>query len=225
MKEQAKLKKRALFLLAGVLVVLAVFSAKLFQLQVVEGADYRDKATSTTLIELPLPAARGEIVDRYGRAIATNRAAYHLWLIKAMLPDDQLNEVLMRMVDILSANGESWNDDAPLTHTEPYQFEEGRDADVERMKSNLGLAQYATAQNVYDKMIETYDLEDIPEEYQRILAGIRYQMQYEEYSNATPFVLASDVSMKTVATVKENNLDLPGVYVMEGTSAATRTPP
>ena len=77
MKEQAKLKKRALFLLAGVLVVLAVFSAKLFQLQVVEGADYRDKATSTTLIELPLPAARGEIVDRYGRAIATNRAAYH----------------------------------------------------------------------------------------------------------------------------------------------------
>ena len=217
MKEQAKLKKRALFLLAGVLVVLAVFSAKLFQLQMVEGADYRDKATSTTLIELPLPAARGEIVDRYGRAIATNRAAYHLWLIKAMLPDDQLNEVLMRMVDILSANGESWNDDAPLTHTEPYQFEEGRDADVERMKSNLGLAQYATAQNVYDKMIETYDLEDIPEEYQRILAGIRYQMQYEEYSNATPFVLASDVSMKTVATVKENNLDLPGVYVMEGT--------
>lgn len=217
MKEQAKLKKRALFLLAGVLVVLAVFSAKLFQLQVVEGADYRDKATSTTLIELPLPAARGEIVDRYGRAIATNRAAYHLWLIKAMLPDDQLNEVLMRMVDILSANGESWNDDAPLTHTEPYQFEEGRDADVERMKSNLGLAQYATAQNVYDKMIDAYDLEDIPEEYQRTLAGIRYQMQYEEYSNATPFVLASDVSMKTVATVKENNLDLPGVYVMEGT--------
>lgn len=217
MKEQGKLKKRALLLLAGVLAVMAVFSVKLFQLQVVEGADYRDKATSTTLIELPLPAARGEIVDRYGRAIATNRAAYHLWLIKAMLPDDQLNDVLMRMVDILSANGESWNDDTPLTRTEPYQFEEGRDADVELMKSNLGLAQYATAQNVYDKMIEVYDLKDVPEKYQRSLAGIRYQMQYEEYSNATPFVLASDVSMKTVATVKENNLDLPGVYVMEGT--------
>ena len=93
------------------------------------------------------------------------------------------------------------------------------------MKSNLGLAQYATAQNVYDKMIGDLRSGGIPEEYQRILAGIRYQMQYEEYSKATPFVLASDVSMKTVATVKENNLDLPGVYVMEGTSAATRTPP
>ena len=46
MKEQAKLKKRALFLLAGVLVVLAVFSAKLFQLQVVEGADYRVLASA-----------------------------------------------------------------------------------------------------------------------------------------------------------------------------------
>ena len=29
------------------------------------------------------------------------------------------------MVDILSANGESWNDDAPLTHTEPYQLKRG----------------------------------------------------------------------------------------------------
>ena len=66
-------------------------------------------------------------------------------------------------------------------------------------------------------MLEAYDLTGLPEKYQRILAGIRYQMQYEEYSNVTPFVLATDVSLKTVSTVKENNLDLPGVYVAEGT--------
>ena len=52
------------------------------------------------------------------------------------------------------------------------------------------------------------------QEYQRTLAGIRYQMQHEEYSNVTPFVLATDVSLKTVSTVKENNLDLPGVCLL-----------
>ena len=86
------------------------------------------------------------------------RQAYNLWLIRALLPDDQLNDTLMRMVDTLGENGEEWNDDAPLTHSAPYEFVEGRDADVARMKTALGLAQYATAQNVYDKMLEAYDL-------------------------------------------------------------------
>ncbi len=217
MKQQGHFKKRAVILLALVALVFGGFAVKLFQLQIVEGAEYLDQATSTTMITVPLPAARGEIVDRYGRAIATNRAAYNLWLIRALLPDDQLNDTLMRMVDTLGENGEEWNDDAPLTHSAPYEFVEGRDADVARMKTALGLAQYATAQNVYDKMLEAYDLTGLPEKYQRILAGIRYQMQYEEYSNVTPFVLATDVSLKTVSTVKENNLDLPGVYVAEGT--------
>ena len=217
MKEKSKLRRRALMLLGGVLVVMAIFSVKLFQLQVVEGAENLDKAASTTLIELPLPAARGEIVDRYGRAIATNRAAYHLWIIKPLLPDEQLNEVLVRMVEILTGAGERWNDETPLSDAAPYQFEEGRQADVERMKTTLGLAGYASAQNVWDRMVERYGLDEVEEKYQRIIAGIRYQMEYEEYSSVTPFVLASDVSMKTVATVKENNLDLPGIYVMEGT--------
>lgn len=217
MKQLGHFKRRAVLLLVGMAAVFCIFGAKLFQMQIVEGAENLDKAASTTLVTLPLPAARGEIVDRYGRAIATNRAAYHLWLIKAMLPAEELNGTLLRMVDTLQANGESWNDNTPLSQGAPYSFTAGREADVAYMKTALGLAQYATAQNVYDKMVELYGLAEIPQPYQRILAGIRYQMQYEEYSTATPFVLASDVSMKTVATVKENNLDLPGVYVMEGT--------
>jgi len=217
MKQKGHFKKRAIALLVLVGLVLCGFSFKLFQLQIIDGDNYLDQATSTTMVTLPLPAARGEIVDRYGRAVATNRAAYNLWLIKALLPDDKLNSTLMMLVDTLKEQGESWNDSAPLTDTTPYAFVEGRDADVAKMKTALGLAQYATAQNVYDKMVETYALTDVPAGYQRILAGIRYQMQYEEYSNVTPFVLATDVSMKTVSTVKENNLDLPGVYVAEGT--------
>lgn len=143
MKQQGHFKKRAVILLALVALVFGGFAVKLFQLQIVDGAEYLDQATSTTMITVPLPAARGEIVDRYGRAIATNRAAYNLWLIRALLPDDQLNDTLMRMVDTLGENGEEWNDDAPLTHSAPYEFVEGRDADVARMKTALGLAQYA----------------------------------------------------------------------------------
>lgn len=212
---QDKLKKRAIGLLVGLTLVLTVFALKLFQLQVVEGEANLDKATSTTMVTLPVTAARGEIVDRYGRPIATNRQAYSVRLIGALLPAENLNDTLLALVKIFEANGEGWNDETPLTRTVPYEFAEGKDTAVSRMKEKLKLAQYATAQNVYDKMIERYDLQQVPAEYQRTLAGIRYQMEYEEYGIVTPFIIASDVSITTVSTIKEHNLDLIGVDIVE----------
>lgn len=212
---EKKLNKRAVIMLCGLAAVFLVFVLKLFQLQVVEGQENLDKATSTTSVTLPVTAARGEIVDRYGRTIAGNRQAYGVRLIYALLPQENLNQTLLALVKIFEENGEEWNDDAPLTDTAPYEFEEDRESAVERMKETLGLAEYATAQNVYDRMVERYELEEIPEEYRRALAGIRYQMEYEEYGLVTPFTIASDVSIETVSTIKENNLDLPGVDVVE----------
>ncbi|MEG1932315.1 MAG: peptidase, partial [Pygmaiobacter sp.] len=210
-----KLKQRSILLLVSLFVVFGLFALKLFRLQVVEGKDYYDKATSTTLITLPVTAARGEIVDRYGRPIASNRQAYNVRLIKALLPNEELNKTLMALVDIFDANGETWNDNAPLSKTEPYAFDEEREAAVIKMREKLELAQYATAENVYDKMVERYELAELPVQYRRSLAGLRYQMEYEEYGLVTPFVIASDVSIKTVSTIKEHNLDLPGVDIIE----------
>ncbi|MDD3202651.1 MAG: hypothetical protein PHZ05_02730, partial [Pygmaiobacter massiliensis] len=175
------LKHRAVALLLALTFVFGIFSLKLFQLQVVDGEEYYDKATSTTLITLPVTAARGEIVDRYGRPIATNRQAYNVRLVKAMLPDETLNETLVALIQIFTANGESWNDAAPLSTTAPYTFDTERESAVAKMKEKLGLAQYATPQNVYDQMVKRYELETVPAEYQRALAGLRYQMEYEEY--------------------------------------------
>lgn len=209
------LKHRAVALLLSLALVFGIFSLKLFQLQVVDGESYYDKATSTTLITLPVTAARGEVVDRYGRPIATNRQAYNVRLVKAMLPDESLNDTLVALVRIFTTNGEAWNDAAPLSTTEPYTFDTEREPAVSKMKEKLGLAQYATPQNVYDQMVKRYELEKVPAEYQRALAGLRYQMEYEEYGLVTPFVIASDVSIRTVSQIKEHNLDLPGVDIVE----------
>ena len=54
--------------------------------------------------------------------------------------------------------------DAAMGYAAACQFEEGREADVERMKTTLGLAGYASAQNVWDRMVERYDLDEVEEE-------------------------------------------------------------
>ena len=60
---------------------------------------------------------------------------------------------------------------------QPYTFT-GDDKAVSKLKENLNMNVYATADNCMDKLKEDYDIDDsyTPEE-QRLLAGIRYEMQ------------------------------------------------
>ena len=52
MKQQGHFKKRAIILLSLVALVFCAFAVKLFQLQIVDGAEYLDQATSTTMITM-----------------------------------------------------------------------------------------------------------------------------------------------------------------------------
>lgn len=70
---------------------------------------------------------------------------------------------------------------------------------------------YATADNCMDKLKEDYDIDDsyTPEE-QRLLAGIRYEMQLRGFSLSNRFTLAEDVPLNVVTELKERGVTLPG---------------
>lgn len=65
------------------------------------------------------------------------------------------------------------------------------------------------------KLVEDYELGDWPLYWQRVLGGLHYQMQQEDYSNLNNFTLAEGVSDATVATIKEHSLELPGVEIVQ----------
>ena len=57
------------------LLVGGLFGSVLFDLQVVQGDSYREQADASAVYTMDVSAARGEIVDRNGVALATNRVA------------------------------------------------------------------------------------------------------------------------------------------------------
>jgi penicillin-binding protein 2 len=59
----------------------AVFALRLFQLQILEGADLRSRSLRNSVRTLVLEAPRGQIVDREGRVLAANRPAYRVQVI------------------------------------------------------------------------------------------------------------------------------------------------
>lgn len=212
MNKQLRLR---IFVLSSVFVcILGIFTVRLMRLQIVHGEDYLEQASSTVTVESTITAARGEIVDRYGRVIAGNRVGYVVSLNRLYLPDASLNSTLIHVVEILQENGESWSDSMPLSTTEPWSFT-GDDTAVSKMKTTLGLSSVATADNAWNQMIRRYGLENYDTATQRTLCGIRYEMELREYSNVTPFTLASDVSIKTVTAIRERSQQLVGVEIVE----------
>ncbi len=214
------LVRRITALIAVLVLVLGTFCMRLVDFQLVKGEEHLAKAVNTRQYNFAVTAARGEIVDRYGRAIATNRAGFNVVLNYLMLPTGKLNDTLLELVDILSASGENWNDKTPITKEAPYTFtgvdvDTGESRDAERMKKEVGLSTYATADQVLDALVKRFKLEALSREEQRIIGGLRYQMQINGFSSTTNFTFAEDVSSTTVATIKERGLRLPGVEIVE----------
>ena len=68
---------------AGVLclilaVIVALYGVRLFDWQILNRDKYVNESLATSATYTSIQAARGEILDCYGRAFATNKAAYNL---------------------------------------------------------------------------------------------------------------------------------------------------
>ena len=215
--------RRMRVLVAAACILMLLYGLRLIFLQLVNGEDFKSQATNTTDYKFTVTAARGDIVDSRGERIATSVTGYNVVLNKLLMGDEDLDGMLQKIVELLRANGESWNDTLLISQPDAagnYTFtaEEGSTRDqkaLAAMKDNLGLQQYATANDVMEKLVEDYDLASYPLSWQRTLGGIHYEMQLQAFSNVNNFIMAENVSEATVATIKEHSLSLPGVEIVE----------
>ena len=215
--------RRMAVLIAAASVLVAMYVLRLIFLQLVNGENFKSQATNTTDYNFTVTAARGDIVDSAGRRIAASTTSYNVVLSKLLMGDEDLDAMLQKIVGLLEADGETWNDTLLIGEPDAaghYSFTADPNSTSDQkalanMKDSLGLQQYATADDVMEKLVEDYNLENFSLHWQRVLGGIHYEMQLQAFSNVNNFVMAENVNEKTVATIKENSLSLPGVEIVE----------
>ncbi len=91
--------------------VLGFYVVRLFSLQVVQGADYLQKAENNSTSRITVPSTRGMIYDRNGFILARNIASYNVVITPAYLPADDgavqdIYRQLSELVDVPVSNGE-----------------------------------------------------------------------------------------------------------------------
>ena len=214
--EELKLKKldlrRYTILVVAAVLVFVLFFFRGFDIQIVSSAKYIGQANGLSQITAPIKASRGEILDCYGRPIATNREGYNIVFNYASISRTTINDTIFTLTKLLGTH--EWKDDLPLNPTAPYSFKKDSKISIDRMLNTLELAHYASAQNCFDALVKRYSLEGRDTKEQRIIMGVRYTMERAGFSVSVPFTFAEDVSSKIMTVISENT----SVYGENGVS-------
>ncbi len=202
----------ALFMVA---LVVFGFGFKLFDIQI-KNHDYFVKKNSTMqTYTVQIPAARGDIVDRNGNQLVTNRQGNSIILDATVFPSADDNEarntIILNLINLFEKNGEEYVQHLPLQANSNGQIgfltnDDLDEKDIATMKSEnmLNLQPYASAQNCFDAVVEKYGLEKYDPITAIKIANIRYELTLMMFSYNTPVTIAEDVSQNTVAAVKDN---------------------
>lgn len=197
--------------------IICAYEIILMRTQIVNGEQYEAEAIQYTATSYSITAARGEIVDRYGRAIAENRMGYNVVFNRADMVKGSENEVIWRLSNILKNSNEQWIDECPIvlnaSGMAEYVDAETNAKLINNMKATLDLQTYATAQNCLDTMNDKYDVGKYDPETARVIMGVRLNMDQLDFSTANPYTFAADVSLDTVQQIMENSQILKGVEV------------
>lgn len=210
---------RTAFLAILVVISVALGCVRLMSIQIVNGDAYLQESEYTSVYTQPIKATRGQIVDVDGKKIIENKVGFNIIIDASRFPDDNKegNDVILGAINVLKEFDLKWNDSLPISKSAPYEFNKNSEKSVENLKSLVGVNVYATAENCIDKIIDDYEISDrdyTPEE-QRIIAGVRYEMKYRDFSLSNTFTLSEDVPIEVVTKLKELSVKLKGVDVSE----------
>ena len=197
-----------------VYIVGIVLLAQLFNLQIVHGEEYRETSNTKLTRESVLKADRGSIKDSSGTMLASVDAQYSIVLYKTKVNNETLNTTILKLLNILSTNSDSYVDNF-LIDVNPYRFKLEEEESQKKWKKANNIDEDATAEEAFNYFKNKYDItSDNVEDIRKILA-IRYEISYKGYSSTKSIEIASNISRQSLEQIKEKNAEFSGVEVVE----------
>nr|WP_319489630.1 penicillin-binding transpeptidase domain-containing protein [uncultured Caproiciproducens sp.] len=211
-----KLKEYSRYFACGLIVfaILAVYTLRLVDWQILNGASFLEAANKSSASTVVMDAARGEILDMNGVGLAVNKTGYAIVFDRAYMKADTQNKTIHQLIQLLTQRGEKWTDILPikLNAKGKYEFIPGQEKEAATLKSKdfLNMNSYATADECMAEMVKKYKVTAYSPADTRNIIAVRYNMTKSAFGISAPYTFAGDVSKDTVAIISENSSMLPG---------------
>ena len=230
--EKKQFHRRGLGMLLLLAVILFGLGSSLYDAQMIHGAEYLARSQNSIAETQTVEAARGDILDRYGRVLVSNRVTYQVALNTDAMEKNR-NDILLALIRIARDAGVEWEDTLPITAQPPFRYttdtpfqypttdEEGSPTTSLSRLGRLAVkmkwiddptadgaqgAPLPTAEELLEKMRESFQLE-LEGADMRAVAGVLYELYYRSMVNSwPPYVFAEGVDIDFISKVKEQGL-------------------
>ncbi|NCB63219.1 MAG: penicillin-binding protein [Clostridia bacterium] len=227
--ESKQFTARAAMLLALLGIMLVAFTYVLYDLQVVQGPTFAAQSQRKIVRTETVEAARGQLLDRYGRVLVDNLPSYNVKLNTSFMGDAR-NEILLKLIKLSAEQGVVWADTLPVSLAEPFAFtlDAATTGAANNYRKYMAKLKNSEPFQVDAGMAETGDYSgytpdagallnflraeykvdpSVPAEDARLLVGVLYELalRSKEVSQVA-YIFAQNVEIDFITAVKENQL-------------------
>ena len=198
----------AIVYLVGIIILI-----QLFNLQIVNGAEYRETSNTKLTREANIEAARGSILDRTGNVLVSTEMEFSLEMYRSKTDDTQLNNSILVMTNILEANGDSYIDTFPIS-IDPFEFHFNSEEELANWKTTYKIPEAASAEEAFYLFRDKYGINNENIKEIRQILAIRYAITTIGYSTTRSMEISSKISRNSAVQLQENSQDLTGVNIV-----------
>lgn len=208
---KANFKLRYNVLIVLVYVMGAILLGRLFFLQIIKGKEYRETSNTRLTRESTIEAARGSILDRNGKTLATTKTGYSIELYKTKIDNQTLNDTILKMVKVLEQNDDTYVNNFPITSD--YKYTMTSDEEIAKWKEQYKISEKASAKDCVYRFRDKYEISNTDMKDVLKIIAIRYEISTKGYSSTKSIKIAENISKTSAIQFNEQNADFPGINV------------
>lgn len=190
-----------------------IMLVQLFNLQIVNGEEYRETSNTRLSRETKIEAARGSILDRTGNVLVSTDMNFFLEMYKTKVSDELLNNSILLVTNTLESNNDSYIDTFPIS-IEPFEFIFNSVEELSQWKEKYKMPETASAEEAFYLFRDKYGiLNENIKEIRQILA-IRYAITTIGYSTTKSIKVSSEISRESAVQLQEQGQNLTGINIV-----------
>ena len=227
MRNTYSYKIRATAFVVAILLVISIFIADLFRIQVINADEYASKNIYLSSATTKIDALRGEILDINGTPLVYNESSNTVYIDASYFPKasktEERNEIILSLIRLFDSKAVEYNSTLPIQLAgSNIVFTENSNNDKNKLfaKDYLNLNRYATPQNVFDALCEYYSLENMSVADAIKVASVHFAMVKADFSKNNPFTIAENVPNEIILILKEQSRFYRGIETRIDTERA-----
>lgn len=210
-KEQIRLKYNLISIFIYFIGIVLIL--QLFNLQIINGKEYRKQSDIRLTRETELQAARGNILDKNGTQLVSTKMGFSLKLYKTKIDNKTLNSTILKTLNVLEANGDKYIDNLPIL-VEPFRFNTDNNEEINKWKKKNNIDETKNAEECFYILKQKYEIEGEDIKNARKIMVVRYEITQMGYSNTKSVKISDNISRTSMLQLTEQSSEFPGIEIV-----------